>query len=163
MIKKNEYRGKRIDTGEWVYGSLVYMKEHIVKKFKDEKIVKSICNIYSPNGLNKMTGLQQGQNGEPFKSKQDFVVYEVSPNSVGQWIGEKDLDGVKIYENSILIDKDGNEGVVIYTQAAFWCRELVSKPVGSHGPQFDNWDELKIIGNATDDPKLMIECNGRRY
>ncbi len=105
-----------IKTGEWVTGCLVYMPEHIVREWKndktgipDKKIVTPICQIYVANGLEKTTGSQQGQNGEPHKWKQDFIVHEVHPESVGQSTGLKDKNGKLIF-GCIEIDGKKSKG-----------------------------------------------------
>jgi hypothetical protein len=133
MTKNVEYAGKRIDNKEWVYGYYVKIED---KSF----IAPPNAKLHYPRELNFNSCI--------------VVLEEVHPDSVSRWIGELDTIGVKIYEDSIVTDFEGNRGVVIFTKAAFWCREIVTKRVGSHGPIFHDWDELQVIGNMTDNPEL---------
>ena len=86
-----KYKGKT-RGGKYVYGSLVYMKEHIVKKWKgnksvsDQKITHPICQIYVPQGLKRMTGTQQYHEGNPKIWKQDFIIHDVVPETVDRYV-----------------------------------------------------------------------------
>ena len=129
------FRGKRIDSDEWEYGYYVRLESETFIYSHESILVDEETNSWENH----------------------LLKHEVQSDSVGMWIGELDKDDVKIYSGSIVIDSEGNKGVVRYMQAAFWCTEIVTKRVGSHGPKFDLWSELKIIGNTTDNPELMEE------
>ena len=76
------FRGKRVDNGEWVYGNLI----------KSEKVLKYLETIIIAIIENGMFTFNS-DNDLGFESW-----YSVIPETVGQYIGLKDKNDVKIYE-----------------------------------------------------------------
>lgn len=78
--------------------------------------------------------------------------YEVDPETVGQYTGVTDENGVKIFEGDILRDDDTEEnGVVVFEEGEF-C--VVFDNVITHGISAITY-RCYIRGNIHDNPELI--------
>ncbi|MNO29198.1 YopX protein [compost metagenome] len=152
-------RGKRIDNGEFVYGSL-----QKIQKYKD---LPPKCYILQPDGFKLMTS-QQLHWPEEKRWKQDYIQHEVDPKTVGQYTSRKaTFDKKKIYQGDIIryvtFNYDGSDnGVKIgYVE---WSSEvaayIVYPYIGAEEGEWlyvilDNDDEVENIGNRWDNPDLL--------
>lgn len=152
-----EYRGKRIDNREWVYGTLSFLildGAYIIENGIAHKLDKDLTF----GDLNEM-------------------VYKVIPESVGQFTGRCTENGDKFFEGDIVkrtctekitpmignikVPCDAWEiGVVrydneftgfevsVFKQKDLWYGNL------PHGSTLNHYD-WQIIGNLTDTPELI--------
>lgn len=88
-IENIKFKAKRLDNGEWVYGSL-----------RSTAGVKERAYIV-----------------DNFSSMSDYSVIGVDPSTVCQFTGLKDKNGTPIYEGDIVTYKDNNaerRGVIVW-------------------------------------------------
>ena len=116
------FRGKRTDNDEWEYGDLW-------------------CNPYGKRVVCIVSPINdQGTTGGN----------EVDPETVGQFTGLTDKNGVKIFEGDIIRYED-DIGYVIYNGDD--ARFLVDSPNMYISMDYSN--EFEVIGNIHDNPELL--------
>ncbi len=129
------FRGKRVDNGEWVEGSLIVLDDG------ECRIATSCLQGYDDNLL-------------------DVCAYKVDPATVGQYTGLTDKNGKRIFEGDI-VEYEDEYGKIVYSvhEARFmiyfdtWCTD------------FDHiyGSEVEVIGNIHDNPELLeVQDNGNQ-
>jgi uncharacterized phage protein (TIGR01671 family) len=93
-MRETKFRGKRVDNGEWVYGSLVV-----------PNIGTTCVYIYNNAGVEFSGELAQ---------------WEVDPESAGEYTGLQDKKAVDIYEGDLAINAVGEKGIIRYKDGAFY-------------------------------------------
>jgi hypothetical protein len=89
-----KYRGKKVDTGEWLQGSLIN------NVFKKSDTGKYCCYIIPDDDGFEYCGADCWTEIAEF-----FDDFEVIPETVGMWTQEKDMENTEIYLGDRL--KDG--------------------------------------------------------
>lgn len=136
------FRGKRVDTGEWAYGSLV----RGVSYYNGGPV----CFIYNP-----------GTDIDGRGSIDNYDGVQVIPETVGQYIGVCDTNGNKIFEGDVLQEAGIPIQLLIsYTDSSFCYSSLLSPkykvPINDHRFGLD-CSYLEIVGNIHDNPELLAK------
>lgn len=130
------FRGKTTpkEKGEfnniWVFGDLIYCK--------NKYYIHPQSNVVSTNG----------------EIGQRIVMHEVIPETVSQWTGLVDKNGVKIFEGDII------KCSIIYTIGCYphsrpEVREVIYRE-GCFNPLYDcERNTYEVIGNKYDNPELL--------
>ena len=142
-----KFRGKRVDNGEWVYGSL---RTDYLTQQKESGL--RMCFIYNQDRYNL-----------------DLNDIKVYPETVGQFTGLTDKNGKEIYEGDIInvTNKgiyNGNR-VVVFDESLLcyvlvWAELIDSWNGTQHGTTFlkvSSGIKCNLIGNIHENPEL---CKG---
>ena len=123
------FRGKRVDNGKWVYGNLIQRK----RWGAIFPIIRAEDNGYG-----------------------NFKEWEVIPETVGQYTGLDDKNGVKIFDGDVVKATQKGQtknGVVVYREGGyFWKFE--TDQYGYLGEVVKRWHP-EVIGNIHDNMELM--------
>ena len=146
--RKILFRGKRIDNGKWAEGDLIN---------NEGSVFIFISHGVKPNGFEyvKIGGATVG------------YIVEVIPESVGQFTGLTDKNGVKIFEGDIVSFKRGIgnwTGKFMTTIHGVYWDEIVSRfSLGKEqeGIKFRSHPryEYEVIGNIHDNPSKLCPEN----
>lgn len=123
------FRGKRTDNGKWIYGDLRHISD-----WKGGYNPHIVDNTNGRN--NSVTGL------------------EIIPETVGQYTGLTDKNGIKIFEGDILtIENEGVYAAIKYNEsnAAFYVEDEDHEDYLGEAWETD----VVIIGNIHDNPEIL--------
>ncbi len=133
MNREIKFRGKVVNTNQWVYGNLMVYKKHYptITWVDDAELVGN---------------------------KRTYVVY---PDSVGEWAGLNDKNGQEIYEGDVVLQQGYNGKkmpmAVRFEKGAF----IVGYHKGSSTrktPMLVS-SKCEVIDNVFDNPKLEQSLN----
>lgn len=149
-MREIKFRGKRKDNGEWAYG--YYLPWHSVKDMAGEDVYAQIF--------------------EEKDEKHPKGWANVIASTVGQFTGLYDKNGKEIYEGDIVATKP-NDKIISVGDIQFHCGVFGAEwrhakkdktMVGSWGQRHnlrrlddDIIDDIEVIGNIYDNPKLIKE------
>ena len=133
------FRGKRLDNGKWYYGSYLFLKDVPTYDWTGKKKAP-YDDVY-------------------FIVDNQDVNYAVESETVGQYTGQVDRNGQKIFEGDIL-RIGGNEKYCF--SVSFLCgrwecaNPLRMKYYGHALEYYDNSSEkYEVIGNIHDNPEML--------
>ena len=125
------FKGKRLDNGEWVTGSLITCEDET-------------CKI--------ATSCLEGKANEPIL----VCAYDVDRDTICQCTGLKDKNGKLIWENDIILCKVGTAKVIWnrsewrieWLKNDLWRKDLYYWAV-------EDIQRIVVIGNIFDNPELL--------
>jgi uncharacterized phage protein (TIGR01671 family) len=127
-----EFRGKRKEDGKWVYGN--YLRTQHYKTGEDLHEIISNVFLGGPNSAN-----------------------HINHDTVGQYTGLQDCNGVKIFEGDIL--EFGSWGGQAYHRPVYFTDGAFAVNIENKVPQLlytiQNEYETEVIGNIHDNPGLL--------
>ena len=123
MKREILFRGKRVDNGQLVEGSLI----------GEDVIVGKIVDFE-----------------EDYFTTEFW--YKVDPETVGQFTGRYDKNDKEIFERDIVVNKNihGKKWIVEYRTDSEYVG-FVLKEIGTNGISlFTSWNDIEVIGNIHD-------------
>lgn len=126
------FRGKRVDNGEWVFGSYAFEPRR--------------------KGAFGQTISDLDQERHYIVSKKNYEYWEVVPETVGDYTGLTDKNGKRIFEGDIMSGR-GNTYKVIFDEGVFRIENsnyTTGLYVAIHMEKID-----EVIGTIYDNPELL--------
>ena len=134
MKREILFRGKRTDNGEWVYG--YFYEECGATYIIEDRQKETMLNRNTPN--------------------------VIIPETIGQFTGLTDKNGVKVFEADVLSSKSPYRYYVKYKDTAFYVYHCEIKDVDKTPYRWgllSRFNELgievEVIGNIHDNPELL--------
>jgi len=132
-MREIKFRGKRIDNGEWVCGSMLTFTN------KMASITPSYTKVFKAS--NEVMTIKN--------------IYDVDPATVGQYTGLHDKNGKEIYEGDIVICPVHEESAD-YLQLEAGDKNNVTRTICIPDCYQEGLPEdCKVIGNIHDNPELL--------
>lgn len=126
MTREIKFRGKRIDTGKWVYGSLLQWKDGDA----------TICANESENN-------------------NVLIKHDVNPDTVGQYTGKKDRNGTDVWEGDLLRTPEGDIMVAEWRDAQIITRCVRPHNPRYKNSLTFAYPVSEVIGNIYDNQELL--------
>lgn len=126
-MREIKFRGKRTDTGEWVFGDLLHVQRINTKE-------------------------EAEQSGRRTKPAVRIANYDVEKVTIGQFTGLYDKNGRAVFEGDLL---SGYDYVIVvgWLDGGFCdCKSDIIEPLMYLGVE-----DREVIGNIHDNPELLTE------
>jgi hypothetical protein len=143
------FRGKCVQTDEWIKGSLIIDENN--RYYIGRAVTPKV-----PVSFGVMPSRQNGKTRERFIGIGFVMVY---PETVGEFTGLTDKNGKPVFEGDIVkglfLHMRSVNGVVIFQDGAFGL-EWMRGDIHEYTPFTSMWDvKYEIIGNVHDNPGLL--------
>ncbi|HAC0644327.1 TPA_asm: hypothetical protein GYZ23_05495 [Listeria monocytogenes] len=129
-MREIEFRAKRIDNGEWIYGNLIPFEDSATFIFADERKGASALT-YAHFIINNM--------------------HAIDEKTIGQYTGLKDKNGKKIFEGDIVdisvydrLDWSSIKGKVVFLNGAWLVEDVGHFAITLQSET----NEIEVIGNV---------------
>ena len=142
MNREIKFRGQRTDTKEWVYG--FYYKGHRYNTGVPLGDCRMFSTIITP----------------------EAEMYDVIPESVGQYTGLKDIHGNEIWEDDIVTNASGNRWwIKFWEDGGTWItRNRTSDLPGGVciSKASIHFENTVVVGNVFDTPDELVRPEKRQ-
>ena len=132
------FKAKRIDTGEWKYGSLINL----------------------PNGETEIANKCVNPPDSDPMWKKCVITHEVDPETLCQYTGLADKNGKKIWESDIVRRADLHKvgepsiGIIEYDiENTAFVIHWIDNP--KYSPTYPWKNKIEVAGNIFDNPELL--------
>lgn len=130
-MRELKFRGKRVDNGEWIFGSLV---------------------LYTQDGFQRADIIQRHDILDFDYHGKDIRI-PVKPETVGQYTGLKDKNGKEAYFKDIV--ESGEFGKLIIVWDEEYSRIALKSTVNKYMISIGILKFCEIIGNIYENPELL--------
>jgi uncharacterized phage protein (TIGR01671 family) len=127
---------------------------------KREIKFRALTNDKSGHGRWVYGNYTEGQYNYHYMTNNDGSVWQIDPETVGEFTGLKDKNGKEIYEGDIVFYED-HEWKVVFEydrwdmQSIIDNEKYVRSDDYSDDPGFTSWDFCEVIGNIYENSELI--------
>lgn len=137
MSRQIKFRGKRVDNGEWIVGDLLH--------------IAGGCLIYFGSDTDTTEPDIEKINPVAIEFFKDEIAV-VDPDTVGQFVGVTDKNGVAVYEGDLVRYYDDIEDELVTRPVEYladYCAFCAVHPKRDPDGIFAQW-EYEVVGNIHD-------------